>query len=226
MEAFMQFLSRFGEVLNILVTVGIFILGYMLQRRTRRIQKLLTWNQYREPIKAFADEAVDVLSEAESLCEVNPEIQTDYFWDRYNKTLAKLSSLRDRGKFIIPNHVPSAKVEDRNAAYKGIRHEALECISVAYCVTIALDYKKQSANCSRFKLISIEEQTEPIQIQLLKIQKALQSLPQGFIVKGYKGKGWSCKAGIVEAKRQFVSICQELLEPQFWSEQIKKVVKK
>lgn len=223
-DRFANFITHFGEILNILVTIGIFGIGYILQRRARMIQKLMTWNQYREPIKQFADEVVTAMSEAEALCEVNPEIKPDYFWERYNKTLAKLSSLRDRGKFIIPNYVPSAKVADRNAAYNGIRHEAMECVSVAYKASVALDYKCMSNNHKRALLSPLKSDEESC-IQLEKIKKALSCLPQGYPQKGFKEKGWSCKAAIVEAKRQFVSISQELLEPKKWSDQIKKVVK-
>lgn len=215
-------ISSFGEILNIIVTIGIFGIGYILQRRARIIQKLMTWNQYREPIKQFADEVVDALSEAEALCEINPEHKPDYFWERYNNILAKLSSLRDRGKFIIPNHVPSAKVSDRNAAYRGKRHDAMECICVAYKAAVALDYKEMSHNHKRTQLIGDGITPSP---QIEKLSKALQLLPKGYPIKGFKGKGWSCKALIIEAKRQFVSICQELLEPKLWQEQIQKVVR-
>lgn len=61
--------------------------------------------------------------------------------------------------------------------------------------------------------------------QMVKLSKALKALPQPYSKEGFKGQGWSCKSAIVEAKRQFVSICQELLEPKLWQEEIKKVVR-
>lgn len=226
LELFTKFFTLYGDAINTIVTIGIFIVGYFLQRRARRIQKLLTWNQYREPIKLYADEVVDVLSETEALCEVDPEKNPVYFWERYNKILANFSSLRDKGKFIIPNYVPSASVEDRNAAYKGIRHEAIECVCVAYKVTVAINYTVQLYNTKCTQILQLDEYTENEAFQLKKLKKAIEKLPQGYMPNGFKGKGWSCKAAIVEAKRQFVSTCQQLLEPQVWSEQIKEVINK
>lgn len=219
-----HFLQNFSEVINIGVTIGIFSIGYILQRRADRIQKLLTWNQYREPIKLFADEVVTVISQAEALCEVNPESRPDYFWERYNNCLAILSSLRDRGKFIIPNHVPGAPVKNRHAAYNGRRHDAMECICVAYKVVVALDYKQRSFNHKR-TFFSDTHSVESERIQVEKLQNALKGLPKGFEVNGFKGKGWSCKAGLVEAKRQFVTIVQDMLAPKTWSEKIQNVVR-
>ena len=52
------------------------------------------------------------------------------------------------------------------------------------------------------------------------MKKALDKLPIEVRVCGFEENGWSCKSGVVECKRQFVSIMQELLDPQYWNKQI------
>jgi hypothetical protein len=57
------------------------------------------------------------------------------------------------------------------------------------------------------------------------LKAALSELPSGFKLEGHKNKGWSCKAGIVEAKRQFVSECQNLIDPVKWNKAVARITR-
>ena len=217
-----EFLNVYGKLLAILVSVGIFVVGYFLQSRARKIQSLLAWNQYRGPIKQFADDSIDTLTKIEGLCEVNPEIAGQEFWNKRNELISEISALRDKGKFIIPNEFPDSYGMHKSSAYRGFRHKALDCLAAGYYFAVALDFSKSANNRDK---AMINELSSESPAQLLKIKAALEKLPESPAIMGFKGNGWSCKSGIVECKRQFVSIMQEMLEPRHWNEQIGSVSK-
>lgn len=223
------------DVLALIVSVGIFIVGYVIQSRARRIQRLMAWNQYREPIKNFAEEVVDVLSRAEGLCEAKPEILGQAYWDSYNRVISEISALRDKGKFIFPNKYPNDFGVLKSAAYRGHRDATLSCLAAAFKLAVAINYKQSAHNKTKAQLddpntIELGAMNKPpperedeyaIAKQLVMIKEALDKLPDGYSEKGFNGKGWSCKSGLVEAKRQFVSkVFEEHLETRFWNEQI------
>ncbi|GJM64658.1 hypothetical protein [Persicobacter diffluens] len=232
MDAFLCFLEKYKELTSIVLTIGVFILGYVLQRKARRIQSTMTWKEYRTPILEFANETIDVMSELEGLCEMNPEILGQVFYDKRNEVINKLSSLRDKGKLIIPNQTPNLYGNWKREAYKGIRHVSLDCLISTYYLAVALDFNRQRYNKQSFNLNRVSEldftnksitgKRHPNLIQGIKILKALNSLPEQISYDGFKNRGWSVKKGVVESKRQFTSIIQQMVNTRAWIDETKK----
>ncbi|MDC7997978.1 hypothetical protein [Gilvibacter sediminis] len=232
MNDLLNFIDKSKELISIILTIGIFILGYILERKARRIQRTMTWKEYRTPILEFANETIDVMSELEGLCEMDPEKLEQEFYNKRNELINKLSSLRDKGKLIIPNQAPNLHGNWKREAYKGERHVSLDCIISTYYLAIALDFKKGRYNKQSFNLIRISEldftnksigwKRHPNIIQGIKILKALNDLPHQYSYEGFEKRGWSVKKGIVESKRQFTSIIQQMVNTQAWVDETKK----
>lgn len=211
-------------IIGVILTIAIFTLGYVLERRSRAITRMGAWHQYRSEIRQFADTAIMVISEAEALCEAKPEILNGEFWNRYNSLLARLSALRDQGKLLIPNATPDAYGTEKASAYRGLRERALDCLAAAFYVTSAIDYAASSHNRAPTMLFPISKDGEAVlSPQVLKIRKGLDRLPGGYREVGPSGQGWSCKSALVEAKRQFVSEAQDLIEARKWIGLIRQV---
>jgi hypothetical protein len=210
-------------IAKIINPIAIFFIGYLLAARARKIQTLMAWNSYREPIRKFADEVIEVLSKVEGLCETNPKIKQQDFWDKYNEYLTEISCLRDKGKLLLPNHFPNSYGTTKSSAYRGIRQSALDCLKAAFYITAAINFKEFANN--KVETCLQDEHLEK-NVQLKKLKAALSELPEGFKIEGHDNKGWSCKSGIVEAKRQFVSECQNLIDPEEWNKEIIDVVDK
>lgn len=208
-----------APLLNLLNTLALFVIGYLLQSKARKIQSLMVWNSYREPIRYFANEAIDILSKVEGLCEINPTIKKQEFWDLYNKYVTELSSLRDKGKLLLPNHYPDDYGTDKPSAYRGIRQATLDCLTAGYYVAVAINFAVFANNKEKVRLT---EETMKNSIQLGKLWQALSYLPHqdGISPSGHKNRGWSCKSAIIEVKRQFVSECQLLIDPATWIKHI------
>lgn len=223
-------LERYSGVVGALLTAAIFALGYILERRSRAIARMGAWHQYRSEIRQFADAAIMVMSETEALCEAKPEILQGEFWNRYNFLLARLSALRDQGKLLIPNVNPDIYGSDKAGAYRGLRERALDCLAAAFQIASAIDYSASSHNRTPTMIFPTWQDGQGNQQaqrldhesprrdspQVLKIRKGLEKLPGGFREVGPFGEGWSCKSALVEAKRQFVSEAQDLIEARKW----------
>lgn len=219
MTEFLEWMTKYDWLIGILVTVGLFLVGYILETRSRRIQRLLMWNTYRDQLRAYADEVIETITVAEGLCEANPQILGQQFWNSYNEVITRLSALRDKGKFILPNFDPSHHGTHKLPAYQGFRDEALDCVTSAYFSSIAINFREAYNNKKliKFKEIEILDNDDPVKIQMLKVEEALGKLPNSWKREGYKDRGWSCKSALVEAKRQFVSTVQIKLAPRLWS---------
>lgn len=230
-------LERYSGGVGAALTVAIFALGYVLERRSRAITRMGAWHQYRSEIRQFADAAIMVMSEAEALCEAKPEILQGEFWNRYNSLLARLSALRDQGKLLIPNATPDVYGSDKAGAYRGLRERALDCLAAGFHIASAIDYSASSYNRAPTMLFPTsrdaqggrevlnlnQESPRCDSPQVLKLRKGLEKLPGGYKEMGPFGEGWSCKSALVEAKRQFVSEAQDLIEARKWLGLIRKL---
>ncbi|MGB8193718.1 MAG: hypothetical protein WCF67_17430 [Chitinophagaceae bacterium] len=231
MESLRIFFEDYKGLIGFITTVGLFIVGFIINRRTRRIQALMVFKEFREPVIKFANEAIDVMTELEGLCECSPKILGQDFFNKYNGLINKVSSLRDKGKLIIPNNFPEKYGVHKAEAYQGFRHEVLECLAGAYIIATSINfssegYNKLSAKIELNKLSllpKLESNSDEFKAlkQLEKIKKGLDKLPDDYSLDGptdneNKANGWSSKKAIVQAKRQFVSKVQKLIKTRSW----------
>ena len=214
--------DNYGDILGLIVTIAIFIIGLTIERKTKRIQVLAIRKDFIRPIIEFSNEAIDVISQLEALCHMNPEIKevNQVFWDRRNELLSQVSSLRDKGKLLLPNESPRSYGQNRSSAYRGIRQKSLDALKAAFYAGASINFVVQG-----FNLVPAELTGEIEDIQAKRIKKSLDELPRGIALGGptiarRKEKGWSSKQAIVEAKRQFVSEVFDIIEPETWIENI------
>lgn len=214
----LDFIDIHGETIGILLTTFLFILGFLIERKTKKIQTALVWKEFREPIVTFSKEAIFTLSEAAALCDADHQkIGPNEFWKRYSENLTKLTSHIDQGRLVIPN-----LFLENNSAYGGIRDKAIECLVAAYQICKVIDWEKSAYN--RAPVMDIEN------IQYKTIRKWLSRLPdQKSICKREKDdtfKGWSCKTALVEVKRQYVEEVSKLVQARQWAQDIKNLARR
>lgn len=219
---FIKLVKDYAPVINLLLTIALFVIGYTLQSKARRITSLMAWKSYRDEVRSYAERVVDVLSALEGLCEANPQILKQDFWNRRNELISKLSALRDYGKLLIPNLKPEQYGQRKSGAYQGYRDRALDCVTAAFKIAIAIDFTQWSNNADPVVIsLPIGKNLH----QLKKLWEGLEKLPDRVKPEGPKDdederKGWSCKSGLVEAKRQFVTEVRSLIDPRLWIDEI------
>lgn len=247
MKGLIDFFENHKGAISFLTTVCLFVIGFLINRRARRIQRLMVFKEFREPLIKFANEAIDSMSELEGLCECDPKILGKDFYNRYNKILIEISALRDKGKLFIPNNLPERYGQEKAEAYKGFRHEVLDCLTAAYYIATSINfydvgYNKKSVDLKECKFIlleknSLDSDSEDLKLlkQAQKIKMGLDKLPipnnkhkERYLLEGPKDKvgisnGWSSKKAIVETKRRFVSSVQDLIKTRYWGEKLKEL---
>jgi hypothetical protein len=82
-------------------------------------------------LRAWASEAVDVLSEATYCCPKALSSMSESEQALVVKCRHRLSALIDRGRFLLPNEQEGAHGESKSSAYKGYRHPALDALVAA-----------------------------------------------------------------------------------------------
>lgn len=212
------FLDDHADLISVLLTLLIFILGLLIERKTKKIQTTLTWKEFREPIINFSNEVIFTLSAAAGLCDINHnDFGLDEYWKKYNLLLTSLTSFIDRARLVIPNLYLSD-----DSAYGGLRHKALDCLVAGYKITKAINYKNAGNN-----VIPVEHLNDPTYKQ---IKKALNRLPDHQSISDIEAddqfKGWSCKKALIEVKRQYVDEISKLIQARQWAKDILKLSQK
>lgn len=105
--------------------------------------------QYYAQLRSWADQAVDLLSEAAflAICSptLMPEAPNDFFTKR-GEMMAALSALGDRGRWFLPNNNPEKHGREKPEAYQGFRQEALDCLMEAYKLLGRFNIKTGAGN--------------------------------------------------------------------------------
>lgn len=223
------FESNKGHI-SFITSVGLFMVGFILNYRARRIQSLMVFKEFREPVIKFANDTIDVMSELEGLCECNPKILEQDFFNKYNSLITKVSSLRDKGRLLIPNNFPEKYGSHKSEAYQGFRHEVLDCLTAAYYLATSINYNseghnKQPINIKSDELLSsklFDSKSDEFKSlkQIEKIKQGLDKLPDDYPLDGHKGIGWSSKTAIIETKRQFVSKIQKVIQTRSYGQKL------
>lgn len=216
--AFLLFLDDHADLIGVLLTMLIFILGLLIERKTKKIQTALTWKEFREPIITFSNEVIFTLSDAAALCETDHvKYGPDEYWKKYSSLLTSQTSFIDRARLVIPN----LYLAD-DSAYGGLRHKALDCLVAGYQVSKLINY-----NSAGYNVLPVADVNNPTH-KLLK--NALAKLPdQNSILMIEAAKsftGWSCKRALIEVKRQYVNEISRLIQARQWANDILKLSEK
>lgn len=110
-----------GAIVGVLATVFT-----LRQHRLEAAQFVADW--FRD-LRTWASSAIDVLSEAAYCCAPSRQHQPDP--GRTRECRARLSALVDSGRFLLPNERHDDVGTGKPAAYRGVRHPALDLLVAA-----------------------------------------------------------------------------------------------
>lgn len=217
MHKVISFIECHEKSISLILTASLFVIGFLIERKARRIQTAVTWKEFRDPIIDYANEVIFTLSQACELCHTDHfRFGKDDFWKKYTALLTKLTSLIDQGRLRIPNLM----LED-DSAYGGRRKKPLDCLVGGYKISKAINYN----HCAFNK----DKTNDPEDKQYLQIREGLNKLDQDEIRKIEKDKdfsGWSCNSALVEVKRQFVHEISVLIQARQWANDINELIEK
>lgn len=127
------------------------VVSFCLSRRERRLSVQL---QYYAQLRSWADQTVDLLSEAAFLAACDPErmppAPNDFFTKR-GEMMAAVSALIDRGRWFLPNTDPDKYGQRKAEAYQGFRQEALNYLVAVHEKVRDLNYTTGDGNKDRQK---------------------------------------------------------------------------
>lgn len=101
------------------------ILGWLIARAQNRLTASAAVAEWRRDIRTWANEAIDVLTEAIYASKADEEEE------KITLCRARLSALIDRGRFFLPNEREGDYGVDKAPAYRGLRHAALDPLVAA-----------------------------------------------------------------------------------------------
>ena len=132
----------------VLVVITFFSMIIAKQMRTTAVRSRI--QQHYSCLQSWADECMDILSEALHLCELDPaKTKNPPFFDRRYILMVRLSAVIDRGKWFLPNRQPWEYGQEKEGAYRGIRQDALHHLNHAYIKVRELDYLLKAENDNR-----------------------------------------------------------------------------
>lgn len=104
-------------------------------------------SEWTREIIAWANECVDCMSEAHTLCELDP-IRTEEpsFFNRRVALLARISGLTDRGRFFFENDKVGGFGAHKEPAYQGYSPEVITRIRSVYVLLRQVDYTRKNEN--------------------------------------------------------------------------------
>lgn len=120
------------ELAGVLIAAISIILGWLIARTQNRLDASTAVAEWRRDIRTWADEAIDVLTEASYAIADGQNGETAEETAR-KKTFfrVRLSALVDRGRFFLPNEREGDYGIEKAAAYRGLRHAALDPLVAA-----------------------------------------------------------------------------------------------
>ena len=124
-----------GAVAAVVAAGGVIVTWYLSVRNEKRTLEQIRLNsesiamEWKRDLRSWASEAIDALSEAICACEegdISSENSPGGIHTRLRISRVRLSSLVDRGRFFLPNSHTEIYKPDKNYAYRGYRHAALD----------------------------------------------------------------------------------------------------
>lgn len=145
----------------VIAAVSILVGWYAGIRKER-----LTISQYRlsasafasdwfRDLRAWASEAIDVLSEA-AYNAPGSSASSPMPAEVCTRCRHRLSALIDRGRFFLPNLEPEAKGADKPSAFRGTRHAALDQLVLAEQVLAGTPIERKEFPSTRAALVAIK----------------------------------------------------------------------
>jgi hypothetical protein len=117
------------------------------ERVNQRINLVAARQKYFEDFQKWADQLVNVLTEAIHLCDLDPkQVVGETFFDRRHRLRITLSAMIDKGRWFFPNLEVDDHGVGKELGYRGYRHELLDGLVHAYHCLQRLDYRNRENN--------------------------------------------------------------------------------
>lgn len=129
--------------------------AYRAQRSAARdvaLKEFELQQTYRQRVEEWAREVVAAMSEATTLCELDPARTGDHFFHQRNGLRTKLAELIDRGRWFFEND-KTGFGEWKRRANQGIVQKPIHCAKKVYRLVEELDYRKADGNGRKRKEI-------------------------------------------------------------------------
>lgn len=126
-------------------TLVTFLVGFWQNRFKERVESIKTIREYNKELREWANQVVDLMSQAGHLCDIDPQRDDNYFEKRH-QLLIQLSSYIDRGRFFLPNDGADQFGHHKPSAYKGFRSAALDHLVTCYRLTQKVNLLEQAPN--------------------------------------------------------------------------------
>ena len=124
-------------------------LGIAEQQKVLQSQQVQL--QYYTELRHWADSALDTLGSLMSLCHLDPARTEFNFREKHVEYLNQLSALIDRGRWFLPNFSKDMHGREKDVAFQGFRHPALDQLVYAFDIAKAIDYKGCSGHINCYK---------------------------------------------------------------------------
>jgi hypothetical protein len=116
-------------------------------RLNQHLQLVSLKQQYFSGLLSWANDVVTAMSDAISLCYLDPKrLQNGEFFYKRHLLYSRLSALLDQGRWFFPNLQHLEHGQDKEKAFRGIRQEVLNTIEAALRLVKELNYVDQAPN--------------------------------------------------------------------------------
>jgi hypothetical protein len=123
-----------------IVSLIVSLVALSVSRYSLRTAERGARNDVLAQVRAWGDQVVDILSDASSLCALDPnELAPGEFALRRADLISRASSLLDRGRLFFPNTARKTYGVAKPSAFQGLRPPILDLLFVAYKLTRSID---------------------------------------------------------------------------------------
>ena len=130
------------------------------EERRRRLEVTTLLQEYNSSIRAWGWQVIDKLTEAVSLCDLDPQkMKQGEFFEHRRQMLTDLSSLFDKGRLFFPNTDQDKVGLDKPSAFRGLRQQGLSLLNCAHELVKSLNYEEQEPNRpKRQKIVDVKRE--------------------------------------------------------------------
>jgi hypothetical protein len=153
---------------TMVVTILFLKKNFVRELQNQEMNLVATRLRYFEDFRTWADQAVESLTEAIHLCDLDPnKVQDESVFSRRHRLRIAISSMIDKGRWFYPNIILDEHGAHKEEAYRGYRHELLDGLVEAYGSLQRLDYENQKNNWSVRKDLTAAKRHFVSQVQII-----------------------------------------------------------
>ena len=160
-----------APILVALIAVAISLVSLMrtrgIEEKRRSIEVGTYVGTYYSEVRSWAGDVIDKMTDAVFLCDLDPKKMPEgRFFEIRHQLLADLSSLLDRGRLYIPNVDETVVGTWKQSAYRGLREDALNCLTEVFKFVKSINWEDQSQNKPKRREIVNQKREFTSQLQV------------------------------------------------------------